>query len=223
VKILGHWIEPGEIEVALLRHPSVRQAVVTVCADNRGKHLTACLVPFAESCAETGDLRKFLRQTLPDYMVPSRFLWFEQLPLTANGKVDRRALTEIAGETVSPSRMAAPRTPVEKVLAGICGEVLGIGDFGIEDNFFEMGGHSLLVAQVVARVGARLKVQLPLRAMFEHPTVATLAVVLERARHDPRVPLDETITRRAGPRKRARLPLPPSTHPEDTRKLVPAD
>ncbi len=223
VKIFGHRIEPGEIEIALLRHPSLRQAMVTVCEDARGRHLVACLVPLAEARAEVAELRRFLQQSLPGHMVPSRFIWFDQLPMTANGKVDRKSLPQLVDDVAQqPSRMVAPRTPVEKMLAVIWAEVLGGADLGVYDNFFELGGHSLLVAQVVARVGARLNVQLPLRALFEHPTVAALAAVLERSRREPRKST-EAIRRRTPHRVRANLPVKTTPQQAETGKLVTTD
>jgi amino acid adenylation domain-containing protein len=170
VKIRGFRIEPGEVEAALTKHPSVGEAAVIARDDAAGeKRLVAYLVakPGLET-APAGQLREYLKEQLPAYMVPSAFVLLDALPLTPNGKVDRRALPAPEAPTGTPdSGYVAPRTPTEEVLCGIWTEVLGTARVGIDDDFFELGGHSLLATQVVSRVREALQVEVPLRALFE--------------------------------------------------------
>ena len=190
VKIRGFRIEPGEIEATLGRHPAVRQAVVMPVEATPGdKRLAAYVVPNQPSAIAPGQLRRFLQDRLPDYMVPSAFVLIDELPLMPNGKVDRRALPapEWSRQQLE-GKYVAPRTPVEEVLAGIWARVLGInqvGDLhpgvGVHDNFFELGGHSLLATQLVSRVREAFEIELPLRNVFESPTVAALAERVEIA------------------------------------------
>jgi amino acid adenylation domain-containing protein len=175
VKIRGFRIEPGEIEAVLSAHADVREARVIVGDDASGEKR---LVAYVVGAVEADALRAHLRQSLPEYMVPAAFVGLEQLPLTPNGKLDVRALP--APELASAEdRYVAPRTEVEEVLAGIWAEVLRLERVGVEDNFFELGGHSLLATRVVSRVRVVFGVELPLRALFETPTVAGLAPQLE--------------------------------------------
>jgi amino acid adenylation domain-containing protein len=211
VKVRGFRIEPGEVEAALAAHPAVAAAVVTAVAEPGaagGKRLVAYLVPRAESAAAAALaadrgmpgqslppplLRAWLRERLPDYMVPHRFVALAELPLTANFKLDRAALPcpEWGADELDTPEGAggrasrAPRTPEEDVLAGIWAEVLGRERVGIDEDFFALGGHSLLATRVVSRVRAAFTVELPLRRMFEAPTVAALARVVIAARRQP--------------------------------------
>ena len=182
VKVRGFRIEPGEIEAALLRLPGVREAVVMAREDVPGdRRLVAYFVAEGEM-PDAPALRAALREWLPEHMVPSAFVALDALPLTANGKVDRRALP--APETASPREGAtAPRTPTEELLAGIWTEVLGT-EVGVHDGFFDLGGHSLLATQVVSRVRQLFGAELPLRALFEASTVAELAPRVEAALRD---------------------------------------
>ncbi|HSU16785.1 phosphopantetheine-binding protein, partial [Longimicrobium sp.] len=174
VKIRGYRIEPGEIEAALRRAPGVGDCAVVAREDVPGdRRLVAYLV--GEATAEA--LRDRLRQSLPEYMVPAAFVFLDALPLTPNGKLDRKALP--APDLASAEKYVAPRTPVEEGLAEIWAEVLGLERVGVEESFFELGGHSLLAATVVWGVRERFGVELPLRALFEGPTVAELARVVE--------------------------------------------
>jgi amino acid adenylation domain-containing protein len=182
VKIRGYRVELGEIETTLSQHPEVRDAVAMVREDTpAGRRLVAYVVPVQpESSPTTSELRRYLKQTLPDHMVPSAFVSLPALPLMPNGKVDRRALP-VPG-TLRPDlgeAFVAPRTPVEKVLAGIWAEVLALEQIGIHDEFFDLGGHSLLATQIVSRVRQTFQVELPLRRLFETPTVADLAARVE--------------------------------------------
>jgi amino acid adenylation domain-containing protein len=171
VKVRGFRIEPGEIEAALRRAPGVAECAVVAREDEAGdRRLVAYVVGGAEAAA----LRAHLRQSLPEYMVPSAFVALEALPLTPNGKLDRKALP--APELASPDRAyVAPRRPLETALAAIWAEVLGVERVGVKENFFDLGGHSLLLMQVQARLGETLDRKIPIVDLFRFPTVAALA------------------------------------------------
>jgi amino acid adenylation domain-containing protein len=176
VKIRGFRIEPGEIEAVLSAHAEVREARVIAGRDASGEQR---LVAYVVGRVEAEALRGHLRESLPEYMVPAAFVELEQLPLTPNGKLDVKALP--APDLASAEgKYVAPRTPLEEGLAEIWAEVLRLERVGVEDNFFEVGGHSLLATRVVSRVRVVFGVKLPLRALFETPTVAGLAPQLER-------------------------------------------
>jgi acyl carrier protein len=189
VQVRGFRVEPAEVEAALRRHPAVGQAAVLLREARDGRRaLTAWLVPDSIGDGlEVGpepsptELREHLRRRLPDPMVPEAFVWLERLPLTPNGKLDRRALPDPrpARATGSHGTDTAPRTPYEQELAAIWREVLALDEVSLEDNFFELGGHSLLATQVASRVQEVLGVDLPLRALFETPTLGGLAARLE--------------------------------------------
>ncbi len=171
VKIRGYRIELEEIEAALSTLEGVREAVVVV----REGSLVAYVA--GDAAAET--LRQSLRDRLPDYMVPAVFVTLAALPLTSNGKVDRKALP--APDRTAGADWVAPRTPLEKLLAGLWEELLGRERVGARDDFFELGGHSLLATRMLARVRAALGVSLPVRRVFEAPTIEALAADLERS------------------------------------------
>ena len=200
VKVRGVRIELGEIEDALGKHPAVRQAVVTAWDDGSGdKKLIAYWVAHDAGTAEAGQLREFLQASLPEAMIPAVFMRLETVPLNANGKVDRKALPRPDRQPDSPCPYVPPRTPDEEQLADIWSEVLRVDRVGIHDNFFALGGHSLRAAQVVSRIARRMDVDLPLRDMFQTPTVAELAERIALARthgtvsrrgHIPVVPRD---------------------------------
>ncbi|HEX8906347.1 MAG TPA: amino acid adenylation domain-containing protein, partial [Longimicrobiaceae bacterium] len=178
VKIRGFRIEPGEVEAALRAHADVADCAVVAREDVPGQ---ARLVAYVAGAADADALRAQLRGKLPEHMVPAAFVALERLPLTPNGKLDAKALPAPepapAGE-----RFVAPRTPLEEVLAEIWAEVLRLERVGVTESFFELGGHSLLVTRVVSRVRERFGVELPLRALFESPTVAELAERVEEIR-----------------------------------------
>jgi amino acid adenylation domain-containing protein len=179
VKVRGFRIEPGEIEAALLAQPGVRAAAVTVREDVPGRRVLAAYV-VAEAGVTGAQLREAARRRLPEYMVPGAVVLLDALPLTPAGKTDRRALPAPA-EAVEEDH-AAPRTPVEELVAGIFEEVLGRERVGAHDDFFELGGHSLMATRVVARIQPAFGVEIPLRALFEAPTVARLAARIEAER-----------------------------------------
>ena len=183
VKIRGFRIELAEIEAILTQYSQVREAVVLARESETGdKRLIAYLVPANSEAIDLNAVNSFLRDNLPDYMLPSSFAILSALPLTPNGKVNRQALPaleELAQQTKGV--ITAPRTPVEEVLAGIWIKILGIKQVGIEENFFELGGHSLLATQVMSQIREAFQVELPLRSLFESLTVTALAQRVEAA------------------------------------------
>jgi acyl carrier protein len=182
IKIRGFRIELGEIEVVLVGYFGVNLAVVMAREDRPGDtRLVAYVVPKVGQELSVQNLRSFLKQKLPDYMVPAAFVVLESLPLTPNGKVDRLGLPAPDRTRPEPEETyVAPRSPVEEALAEIWGQVLGLDQVGINDNFFELGGHSLLATQVISRVINTFRVKVPLRSLFQAPTVADMAVVIVR-------------------------------------------
>jgi amino acid adenylation domain-containing protein len=182
VKIRGFRIELGEIEAALMSHPAVRQAVVVARdVDGSGKQLVAYVVCDAE--VEVSELRRHARERVPEYMVPGWVVVLEEMPLTPNGKVDRKRLPAPEKLHAEERReRIAPRTPTEEALHGIWSEVLGVEQMGVDENFFELGGHSLLATQVVSRVREAFGVEVPLRALFEAVTIERLAEAVEEQR-----------------------------------------
>ncbi|RKI15449.1 amino acid adenylation domain-containing protein, partial [Corallococcus praedator] len=187
VKLRGFRIEPGEVEAAVRQVPGVREAVVLVREDIPGdKRLVAYVVPAGPDAAHPSpsELREHLRQRVPEYMVPAAFMVLEALPVNANGKVDRRALPAPDASAVVRAPSRPPSTDTERRLAALWTEVLNAGTVNAEDDFFALGGHSLRVTQLVSRVRAVFDVELPLRAVFEAPTLAALAARLDAANTD---------------------------------------
>jgi amino acid adenylation domain-containing protein len=184
VKIRGFRIELGEIEAVLGQHPGIRDAVALDREDvPADKRLVAYVVPKDASSPTTYELRNFLKEKLPEYMVPSAFVVLEALPLTSNGKVDRRALpAPDARRPEQDNALVEPRTPAETALAKIWAQVLRLERVGVHDNFFDLGGHSLLAMQVISRVREAFRVEVSLRSLFETPTVAGLAGVIQQAK-----------------------------------------
>ena len=173
VKVRGFRVEPGEVEAVLGTHPAVREAVVVARDDGAsGARLVAYVVPH-DLGLTADEVRGWLRERLPDHLVPSLIATLPELPRTPTGKIDRRSLPEATGQ--SAAAYAPPRTPTEAALAGVWERVLGVERVGIHDNFFDVGGHSLLVARAMAALPEALGVELPLRALFLAPTVARLA------------------------------------------------
>jgi amino acid adenylation domain-containing protein len=181
VKVRGFRIELEEIESLLATHPGVREVLVMAREHQPGdKFLVAYVVPEQAGPPSVQDLQRLIKEHLPAYMAPAAFIMLEAFPLSANGKIDRRALPAPDPEVVAANdTYVAPGTPLEEVLVGIWEEVLGRRRIGVFDNFFEAGGHSLLATRIVARVNNRLGIELPVRSIFETPTVAELAVTIE--------------------------------------------
>jgi amino acid adenylation domain-containing protein len=183
VKIRGVRIEPEEISAILQLHPAVRSSVVVPFqGDQDSPVLVAYVVAAATREGLKNELRRFLLQQLPATMIPSRFEFIERMPLTPNGKLDRRALPlPDLGDRRTGQTRQKPRNPIEEELAAIWSDVLKTSNWGIYDDFFELGGHSLLATQVISRIGTAFRISLPLRTLFESPTVADLAdTVLKR-------------------------------------------
>jgi amino acid adenylation domain-containing protein len=187
VKIRGYRVELGEVEAALNQHDKVRAAIAVVREDPRGdKRLVAYIVPATGQPFSFRDLRAYLQENLPEYMVPSAYVELAELPVTPNRKIDRQSLPSPDwGQLEAESDFVAPATLVQEVLAAIWAEVLGVEQVGACSNFFELGGHSLLATQVIARAQEAFKVDLALRSLFEAPTIAGLARVIEQRMSGP--------------------------------------
>jgi amino acid adenylation domain-containing protein len=187
VKLRGHRIELGEIEMVLGQHRAIQNSVAVVREGTSGdKRLVAYVVARPEGMFDAADVRKYLKQKLPKYMIPSAVVLLDELPLTANGKVDRNVLP--APDRDRPELeyvYQAGRTPIEDTLAGIWAEVLKVDKIGIYDNFFDLGGHSLLATQIVSRIRNVFSIELPLRHLFESPTVAEIAVIVTESQAQP--------------------------------------
>ncbi|MEG4815821.1 amino acid adenylation domain-containing protein [Microcoleus sp. K5-D4] len=184
VKLRGFRIELGEIEAGLCHHPSVREAAVLLQENEPGnQRLVAYIVSHSKLSVQDSQLieslRSFLKEKLPEYMIPSAFVVLKALPLTPNGKIDRQALPAPSVAANFTDTFVGPRTPGEEILAGIWSQLLNLKKVGIHDNFFELGGHSLLITQLLAKVRESFQVELPLRVLFEAPTVAGLAEKIE--------------------------------------------
>jgi amino acid adenylation domain-containing protein len=186
VKLRGFRIEPGEIETTLDGHPAVSKSLVVLREDRPGyKRLVAYVVEQAGVGALSAELRDYLRQRLPNYMLPEAFVMLDAFPLTPNGKIDRRRLPapELA-QAQSGTAFVAPGTPTEQAMAKVWAEVLGLERVGLHDNFFEIGGHSLLAAQLVWKISETAGIEIPLHTLFECSTVEQLSRVVERRRDE---------------------------------------
>jgi acyl-coenzyme A synthetase/AMP-(fatty) acid ligase/aryl carrier-like protein len=198
VKIRGFRIELGEIESVLCQHPGVREAIVLVREDLPGdKKLIAYVV--GGSCAPTvSGLREHLKKQVPDYMVPSAFVLLSKFPLTENGKVDRRALPKpMADQNREAGLTAPPITPLQKQIAAIWCEVLDVPQVGVQDNFFEAGGDSLRIVRVRTQLRDRLQIDVPVVALFQHPTITSLADFLGRETNPTEIAADAAATNKA--------------------------
>ncbi|UGQ59434.1 non-ribosomal peptide synthase/polyketide synthase [Rhodococcus pyridinivorans] len=204
VKIRGFRIELGEVEAAVLAQDEVAHAAVIVREDTPGAaRIVAYVVPHEGMSIDTEALRSGVAVVLPEYMVPSAFVVIDAIPLTVNGKLDRRALPEPVFETRG---FRAPSTPIEEIVAGVFADVLGVDRIGADDDFFALGGNSLIATQVVARLGAALDAQVPVRTLFEASTVAELATRVEQeSGRGARVPL-------AARTRPESIPLSPAQH-----------
>ncbi|WP_262188203.1 non-ribosomal peptide synthetase, partial [Serratia ficaria] len=197
VKLRGFRIEPGEIEVQLAASPWVREAAVQVCSAAHNPRLVAWIVPAADAdrAALPGQLRAHLSDRLPDYMVPSAYVWLEAMPLTANGKLDRRALPEPETAAGVAREYAPPQGAGETALAQLWRELLEVERVGRHDNFFELGGHSLLAVRLSSRM-RQLGVNVPVQAVFNHPILAELAARIDRRSED--APPRKAVPARSG-------------------------
>jgi hypothetical protein len=180
VKIRGFRIELGEIESVLGKHPGVRESVVLIRDDEGGeKRLLAYVVPHTGQTLSSNELHTFLKDRLPEYMVPAAFVKLERMPLTSNGKIDRPALPEAEiALAEAEGTYVAPRTPLEDEVIAAWKEVLGLERIGVHDNFFQIGGHSLLATRVIILLRSKLGLNFSLRLLFENPTVEGMASAL---------------------------------------------
>ena len=176
VKIRGFRIELGEVEAALLRQPSVREAVVVAAGSDDDRRLVAYLVPAGNDRPGAAELRRPLQALLPDYMLPAVVMWVDAMPLTSNGKLDRKALPPVPEERPDLGQpYAAPSTPIEEVLAAIWAHALGVARVGRHDNFFELGGDSIRSLRVLALAHER-GLRYSLQDLFQHQTIAALGL-----------------------------------------------
>jgi acyl carrier protein len=181
VKLRGFRIELGEIEAVLSQHPGVSKSAVLLREDAPGdRRLVAYIVPSQETAPGISEMRRFLQERLPVYMMPTAFVQLENLPMTPNGKVDRRALPATSGRQRGWEVVyVAPETDVERAIAAIWQEVLRVGKVGINDNFFQLGGQSILAIQIIQRINQIFQVNLPMRVIFDEPTIVGLSVLVE--------------------------------------------
>jgi amino acid adenylation domain-containing protein len=179
VKLRGFRIELAEIETALLQHPAIHQSIVLMHEHaDRGKYLVAYLVAKDKELSQE-TIRHYLQRRLPVYMIPASFVFLDTLPLNQSGKIDRQSLQHLhATQTQEQSAVAAPRNEVEELLVDLWSEVLGLPQIGIHDNFFSSGGHSLLASQLIARIRATMRIDVPLMHLFTSPTISEFAAVL---------------------------------------------
>ena len=210
VKIRGYRVEVSEIEVALLGLDSVKAAVVHTHTYDAGEQfLVAYIVPAPGMAPTVSELRRALAQTLPDYMIPSAFVFLQAFPLLPNGKIDRRALP--LPDKTRPALdvpYVAPRAPVEQAVARIWGEVLDLERVGVHDNFFELGGHSLLATRVISRLRDSFRTETALESFFESPTVAGIAKVIEKAKDSGTEIRESAIVPISREAKRVKRPAP---------------
>ncbi len=180
IKIRGYRVELDEISSVLDSHPDVKASVVAAAGDSEDKRLIAYLVLWPESKANAGAFRDFLQRQLPDYMIPATFVRLDALPLTNNGKVNRAALPAPNGNTLPDETYVAPRSLVEQRLAELIAPLLHVERVGVNDNFFLLGGHSLLGTQLLTRIGESFGVEMSLLTIFDHPTLAGMSAEIEK-------------------------------------------
>ncbi|MFC3926350.1 phosphopantetheine-binding protein, partial [Clostridium punense] len=179
VKIRGFRIELGEIENRLLQHESIKEAAVLV-KENKDGEKYICAYVISDKKLQELDLKGYLKETLPEYMVPAYFVELEKMPLTANGKLDRRALPE-PNLDATLTEYEAPRNAVEETLAKLWSEILGVEKVGINDNFFDLGGHSLKATILMSKIHKELNKEVPLKKLFKSPTIKELGKYIESA------------------------------------------
>ena len=209
VKVRGYRVELGEIEAVLCRHPAVARAVATVDGDGlQDKQVVAYVVGKSDPPPTQSELRSYLREKLPDYAVPSTFLLLDELPLTPSGKIDRRALPRPADiAPMSDAAYVAPRDEIERTIATIWRDFVKVDRMSIHDNFFDLGGHSLVVLQIQSKLREVLNKEIPILAMFEHPTISSLAQHLNQVAPETKLfskVHEEAAARRAALAQRSR-------------------
>jgi amino acid adenylation domain-containing protein len=199
IKLSGHRVEPGEIEEIIRSHAAAKQAVVVADEENGIKRLVAYVVPRAGQSVNAFDLKRHIRQKLPETMVPGAIVEIQELPLTASGKIDRKRLPKVAAMKLGGAETAEndkePRTEIERYIAQIWHEQLQLPNIGVDDNFFDLGGHSLLLLTIHEKLSARFNDQVTVIDLFTYPTIATLAGYLERPQDD--APLELAAMERA--------------------------
>jgi len=185
IKVMGHRIEPNEIVTVLNRHPEIEASFVCTYSDPSGdQHLVAYVVPTQDIPPKPGDLRSYLGSYLPSHMLPSAFVQLDRLPLSPHGKLDRAALPQPTAENIiRDDFLEAPQSPIEEHLAVVLSGLLGIPRVGSEDNFFTLGGHSLMGAQLIAKIRENFGVELSLRCLFDEPTPRGMSVEIEKLIH----------------------------------------
>ncbi len=213
IKIRGFRIELGEIESAIEQHPGIREAAVVGRDEGAAARLVAYFVPAAPGSVDADQLKTFLKERLPGYMIPSALVLLETLPRTGSGKVDRARLPEPGRPREDAEDRVAPRTPIEQTVAAIWGELLRVDRVGAKDNFFDLGGHSLLATQVVSRLRDAFGIEIPLRALFESPTVEELSLAIAQAQAEQAAPDDlarllEELEKETPPPAPGGLPAP---------------
>jgi amino acid adenylation domain-containing protein len=185
VKVRGFRVELGEIEATLANHPKVEQAIVVAVDGERGEKQLVAYVSANGEAPANSELRAHLRRTLADYMIPAGFVLLDKFPLTASGKINRLALPKPKlGEFATRADFVAPRTPTEEVMASIWSNILDVVDVGVLDDFFALGGHSLLLVQVAAQIREAFEIELPLRSLFEAPVLGALSERIDSARRE---------------------------------------
>ncbi|MHA6486325.1 amino acid adenylation domain-containing protein [Bacillus cabrialesii] len=183
VKIRGYRIEPQEIEITLMNHPDIKAAAILIRQDQNGEHELYAYYGSVQRL-NTADLRSYMASELPEYMIPMKWVWVDNIPLTPNGKVDQSALPE-SDDSISGIPYTAPRNLLEAKLSQIFEDVLKNGHIGIQDNFFDHGGHSLKATVLMSRIAKEFHVQVPLKDIFGHPTVEGLASIIRDAEQNP--------------------------------------
>jgi hypothetical protein len=211
VKIRGFRVELGEIEAVLCQHPAVREVFVAAHAHGDDKRLVAYAVARSGAKPSRGELQAFLQPKLPDYMVPAHYVWLDQMPLTPNGKTDRRVLpVPDFAELLISERHSDPRSDLERIIAEVWQRVLGMPRVGTADNFFELGGTSLMMVQVQQQLASVLPQKVRVATLFQYPTIASLAQQIGEA--PGREKAQSRAARQRAARQREALSRRPTPH-----------
>ncbi|MFV9833052.1 amino acid adenylation domain-containing protein [Bacillus stercoris] len=197
VKIRGYRIEPQEIEVTLMNHPDIKEAAILIRQDENGEHELRAYYCSVQKLNAI-DLRSYMASELPEYMIPAKWVWVDSIPLTPNGKVDQSALPE-PDASISGNPYTAPRNLLEAKLSQLFEDVLKNGSIGIQDNFFDHGGHSLKATVLMSRIAKEFHVQVPLKDIFAYPTVEGLASIIRNAEENPYAAIESAEEREAYP------------------------